>query len=385
LKKKIKSRIAPDCVALGRKQTTELAGKNTPRMNQFNQDPDINNGSPVVPTGYSIFNAKVDPHELHKRRIGAGLEAQRVLNLYERELVFIRVGRLPNHDPHVDLPCAYVFATFNGIDLATARESEFRFAGLARNSPEHMNRNGVVNAHFAVFADGGNTIVCRSKLPISPGSYLKWRIPRGPGVPVDEKNLGRVLPEIVAHNPADTQLTSLVVHQTLHRLAAKKEIHPEDTEQAQVASAAWVKVRAIAYLAHLAYVEATTGQPLTNAQKLTAATVFGIVKADGDPLKEQRDRMQKLMPDRVFQMSFNATGNKSSTDENMRPFKLDRTHAGATLGAKETQIARECADPFGGLVTICMKQLEEDMRDVIGYTNSGGYPGQNMDVVLRRI
>jgi hypothetical protein len=278
-------------------------------------------------------------------------------------------------------------ARSTALNLKNERESQFRFAGLACNSPEHMNRHGPLNAQLAVYADGGNSIFCRSKVPISPGAYIKWKIPSGAGVPQDDKNLGRLLPELVAHTPEDTQLTSLTVHQSVHRSIVGKEHNPEDVDQAYIAVEAWRKITAIAYLAHLAYIEATTGRVPNDAEKINAAIVFGVIKKEtttNNQIVLQQSAMRKLMLDKVFQMNYNAAGNKSSIDENQRPFKLLPIHSGSQ-SATQSAIARECADPFGGLTQIYLKQLEEDMRNVIGMTTSGGFPGQNMDVILRRI
>jgi hypothetical protein len=354
--------------------------------NAFLQDPTINKGQPITPTGFSKLNARVDAFEFsNERHLGQSPDALRIANVFQRELVFQRAGRLPHHDPEVDLPVTDVFAAFNGIERGS--ESQFRFVGLACNEAEHQNRNGPLGGHFAVYADGGNTIVCRSQLPISPGSFLKWRIPSSPGLPADENNCGRLLAEIVAHNPGETGLSSGIVHLARHRVLHAVAPHDSERDQMTLAATMYDSIQAIGYLSVLAYLQATSPQALSDAEKQRIAVVMGVLpdKEAGDSrTRDQAAKMQSLLPDTLFQMRYDKSKDKSIADQKNRPFKLEPLLT-SNLSAQQKHIARTTADPFGRLLALFMKQMEEDFRTIIGFTNTGGFPGHNMDVVLRRI
>lgn len=349
--------------------------------NAFTQDPAINGGQVITPTGFSKFNAKNDGEEWKNRKIGSTVADTQVANIYQRELLFQRVGRLPKRTTDIDVPVTEVFAAFNGIQPGS--EAQFRFVGLACNPPEHMNRVGPLTGHFAVYADGGNTIKCRSHLPIPQGALLKWCIPSRVGLPMDEKEHGRVLPEIAAYNPTETQLSSLKIHTAQHRLVHKKPV--EDRAQSELALKIMEELQSIAYLAVLAYLEAI-GLPADDTEKLRIARIFTVsTSKSGDANSQsQRDRLRTLLPDKLFQMKYEQNNDKSLPNDAQRPFPLQPIFS-ANQNGEKLEIARRTADPFGRIISLMMKQTEEDLRQVIGFTNSGGVPGYEMDVVLRRI
>jgi hypothetical protein len=353
--------------------------------NNYLADPDVNKGQPITPTGFTKVNGRVDAYEFaNERHIGNTPDAMRVANVFQRELVFQRVGRLPHHDPEVDLPVTDVFAAFNGIQHGS--ESQFRFVGLACNEAEHQNRNGPLGGHFAIYVDGGNTIVCRSQLPISPGSFLKWRIPSSPGLPADENKCGRMLAEIVAHNPGETRLDSSVMHLSRHRVIHGIAPHDSERDQTVLAAEIYNALQSIAYLSVYAYRQATEGKQLSDQDKVTMAQVMGLIdtRNASEKTKEDAKKMQAALPDTLFQMRYEKNKDKSVPDQKNRPFQLQPMMT-SNMTMDQKKIARETADPFGRILALFMKQVEEDFRTVIGFTNTGGFPGHNMDVVLRRV
>jgi len=358
--------------------------------------PPVNNSSPITPTGETKYNARVDEAEWRTRQghLGAA-DVRRVAEVHQRDLVFGRRGRKPSslikrgmQDSH-----APAFAAFNGI--LHHSEDEFKFLGLATNAPEHQARNGPLGKQFAIYVDGSNTIVCRSALAIPKFAKLAWSLPRSPDLPIDGAGAGRMLAEIREYKAGESIVRPHQLHAMIARGTAPggAKLSPADEKRHQFPLQLWEQLRAIGFTFVLAFLESDTDDEapgrVDDREKLRIAEIFGMIDARGANRAQKSGSQMRAAKfarhalDAVFQMSNNARTGASAHNDSLGAFPLHP--AGVQTTDQRTQeVARQQSGQVAGLLQGIINAFASEQERVIGFTPSGGFPGFNMDIVMRR-
>lgn len=352
------------------------------------------NTNPQTTTGHAKLNVVVDPLEWARRAPKLGsIDIREVAKVGQRELVFARRGAAPaSAHNSLTLSHSQVFVAFNGV--LPGEEKNYKFIGVSCGPAEHQDTNpqgplsGV--AQFALWQGGTNTILTVARVDIPKLAKLSWRIPTGPVV-VDPLGKGRILAEIIEYDPrAYFDVRDIHAKLSNLRLARKQSssasgllmarVDEQLAKDSQFAFQLWEKLKSIAYTMYIAFVEsAVGGSKLSDAQKLEAAGVFGLIKVTAQNQVNRALAFEQAALDSVFQMKND--GNRSMISAGLTAFPPVHIDIEGR-DDRQTQIANLQSGQVQSLLFAVVDVFNRSQEDIIGYTTTGGRPNQPMDVVL---
>jgi len=360
--------------------------------------------SPVMMTGEVVLNAKKDMQEYESRQGDFGVGGLiHISHIAQNDMVFIRKGKQPvrsqgfgDNEYAVD-----VFAAWNGATHEL--DDAFELVGIARAPPMHQNMQGreTMEAGFALQIGGSRTLRCISHSVIPIGSRLCWKIPRDlTGLPEDNQKHGRILAEICAYKPTNAIVAPHNLHNMIHNQMHSKTdlaaLHNADRAAYQNAWKIWEGMQSLAFSSVLVYlanaVDAAGARLYRNgvipaAKKMEIAEQMGLVgisdRAVGSAAAKKRfqDTTSQLL-DTLFQSKVVGDISAPSKDLTAFPFTVD---GGYNPNAKERDVSRKQASGYNALYDTMIVMYDSEKSREFGWTMNGAAPGQDIDVVLKRV
>jgi hypothetical protein len=353
--------------------------------------------SPVMMTGEVVINARKDMQEYESRQGSFGPSGLiHVSHIAQNDMVFIRKGKQPtrmigfgDNESAID-----VFAGFDGIQHED--DDSFQFVGVARAPPMHQGMQGreTMEAGFALQIGGSRTLLCRSRQVIPIGSRLYWKIPRDDGIAVDTSKHGRVLAEICAYKPSDALLEPTMVHRMIKDVMGQKiqmsNLHNSDRAAHQNAMRIHEAFRAVAFSAVAVYLKhkAGGGGVVTGAALDEAAQMFRLmpIKSSDPNGKAKEQTAQETTDDwddTLLQAEVDAqTGNSvSSANKTSYPMTIDGAY---NPNSDQKKVAALQGAQYRTIYETMLTMQGALHSRKFAWTQSGGHPDGDIDVVLAR-
>lgn len=339
--------------------------------------------STVLPTGEMVINAIKDIGEMTApHRHLAGDDVTRISAIHGRELVFQATGKVYRSSSMMSTTQSVipVFAAFNGVTNRT--EADYKLVGYARSSPALQGQAGrEMSGAFAVAIGGTVTIVCNSPIPLPVGCRVRWCIPQTPGLPEDRYKKGRLLAELREFKPSEVANV-----EDMHRIISG-HINGFDTSRLGTAQREkigtflemWQCIKMMVFTG----VVQTSGN-MSSQQKLAYAAILGLVTPDHGTkdYKKQSRAAQADLLDAIFQKTTDKNGN-SHTAPDIHAFAGENLQS-KQIDVRKKQLARLQRSQMSMMITSLSSMLDQALSTVIGFTPSGGIPGEDMDIVLSK-
>lgn len=355
--------------------------------------------SPVMMTGEVVINARKDMQEYESRQGDFGVGGLiHIAHIAQNDMVFIRKGKQPvrtngfgDNEYAVD-----VFVSFNGATHES--DSTFQFVGIARAPPMHQGMAGRETGEwgFALQIGGSRTLPCRSHVVIPIGSRLIWKIPRDlTGLMPDTSKHGRILAEIAPYKPSESVIKPHILHQMIHAQMHSSidlaNLNVADRGAYQNAWKVWESIQSVAFSAVLVFLEndkARFPNGVPPAEKLKVAEQFGLVAiSDRAPTAEVdqqrfRDTTAQLLD--VFFQSKSVGNGISAPAKDLTAFETT-VDGGYNPNAKQRAVSAKQSAGYLGIYDTLINMYADEQSRVFGWTLNGGHPGQDTDVVLKRV
>jgi hypothetical protein len=360
--------------------------------------------SPVMMTGEVVLNAKKDMQEYESRQGDFGVGGLiHISHIAQNDMVFIRKGKQPvrsqgfgDNEYAID-----VFAAWNGATHEL--DDAFEFVGIARAPPMHQNMQGreTMEAGFALQIGGSRTLRCISHSVIPIGSRLVWKIPRDlMGLPEDNQKHGRILAEICAYKPTNAIVAPHNLHNMIYNQMHSKidiaALNVADRAAYQNAWKVWEGMQSLAFssiLSYLAFGTDANGTRLypngviPSLKKLEIAEQLGLVQisdraVNSDATKKRFRDTTALLLDTLFQSKVTGDLSAPSKDLTAFPFTVD---GGYNPDAKERAVSAKQAVAYNTLYDTIIVMYDSEKSREFGWTMNGAAPGQDIDVVLKRV